>query len=310
MTTPRKVKNANYQDSFEELYMRYDYLKRIESIDENQLKKHALVITKTSRLMYDKYQHTFNKISFYYDDIYSITSIYATIFFGLYSYDKDPKQISSFRESYFTKNGIYPTQEMIDKRERNLLISFLRQKLMTCNEFCTRKARNVVVNKEEDCYFIQINPQAKPHPKHYNVEFFEQPNYFGYRALTPEEMEVVNMEMKLNKTSGNPMFNGAQVVVIKKPSCSVFPLAVFKSSTDGDSGEDISSLFIPNEIHSSLNQLEDDSENYHLEKYKYDFNSMSSDDKKELLKSFILTNKSDLNYKSEVKTARSMLKTL
>lgn len=293
---------ANYKDSFEDLYLRHDYLRRITDIDEQALEKYNLIVLQTAKIMYSKMRLTFNKVGFYYDDIVSITRVYTAIFVGLHTFEKEPDKLTKFKLEYFDKHSTIPTPEVIAKRERNNLISFLRQKLQTCALSCKRKARNIVGMRETKILFA-YTANSTPTNKE---AIMAEPELFGYRKIYKEEEVEIRKRFKATKILTDKL--GFQVIEIEVPS-SLPSSIIYDGSEDGFESDftltaDKIEALTSESTEEFLIEIED---THLLERYKTRFAGMSLETRHALLTKFVTENKSNPLLRNEVKVARRLI---
>ena len=93
----------NYEDHFEDLYLRHEYIKKCKKLNGNFVEEYAPIVNTTARLMYDKLYPNFNKVGFDLDDIISITNMYMLCYMGLYSLRFNKKA----RDKYILKYKKY-----------------------------------------------------------------------------------------------------------------------------------------------------------------------------------------------------------
>lgn len=299
-----KKELINYKDSFESLYLRHDYLKRIKEFDESELKQYEVIVKATSALMYEKYKITYNKASFYYDDIVNIGRVYLYAYLGLYSLKSNPTKLADFKEEFKKRKGMSPTEDEVVRYERNNIINFLRQKFSVCSISCDRKSRNIVVGKSETKAFAFTDNSIPAS----NDLIIEDPKLFGYRVVKKEEMKEIK---KIRKNSKQEMKDKSGFKVFEIEMLSQIPISLDAKIKTEDGSElyisdNIDIGFTPS-VESSFMAMEDDMAlTSHLVRYE----SMNTSKKKDLLRNFINHNSNQRYFKNEIKIAKKLLKNL
>ena len=292
-------KQANYQDKFEELYLRYDYLRRVKPYKEGMLEKYENVVKGTAAISYEKYRMTFNKVGFFYEDIANITRVYLHGFLGVYGFEVNPESLEKFNIYFMESKGKLPTEQEIFHKQRNNIINFLKQRLQACSVFCERKSRNIVGSKGHKVYFAHTS-RSIPAGNDMIIESFRD---LGYRPVTDQEFSQAKKLSKLKGLKRITDSNGFQIVSID-----------MYSSIPSNFLWDIDSEFALEEVHHSMItpsaesitlQMEEDVE---LSFNKNSFNGMNKKEQKNLLREFIKNNNENSLLKKDISLARKMLK--
>ena len=300
-------KKANYQDSFEDLYLKHDYLTRVKEYS-TPIKNYENLVKITSTLMYERHKMVFYKVGFAIDDIVNISWAYMHSFLGIYSFETNPESLDKFKAAFQKSKGRLPTDEEITHKERNNIINFLRQKLQTCAIFCERKSRNIVASKGDVEYFALTQRSI---PISYNL-LLEDYDFYGYRKVSESEYRTAKAEASKLKTKEIKDSYGFKIISVN--TYSEIPISLFTTNFDGpDSAasrkevmEVIHSAFSPS-VEEFVLELEDD---IYLSKHEKDFESMESKKKKSMLKKFISDNSNNPRLKKEIRTARKILEQL
>lgn len=296
-------KLANYKDSFEDLYLRHDYLRKIEEHDLVGLEKYEKIAKVTARIMYNKQRMTYEKVSFYYEDILNITRVYLAAFLGTYSFAKQENKLVEYKDKFYITHGKYPTQEEIDRKERNNLINFLRQRLQTCSVFCERKSRNIVVARGERVFFA-YTALAVPAS---DDAILENPELFGYRRLSSKEVATLDKK-KLNDAIDSKGFR-----IISVESHSQLPIPLFVRDFDNNdyvNGDSFSEIAHDRLTQSTEDEVLEVEEDIQASALREKFNNYSEKQKKQMLTNFIKQNKESDRLSTELTAARKILKNL
>lgn len=294
-------KQANYKDSFEDIYLRHDYLKKTNPDSYTDMKKYEKICKATAKIMYEKHRMRFNKVSFYYEDILNITRVYSYSFLNVYSFSNDIEGLEKFKSKFLQKQGKLPSKEEVEKRERNNLINFLRQRLSACSIVCERKSKDIVASKAKKVYFAYT---ANSVPASYDL-ILEDHKLFGYRLVTDEEMAVIlkNNKGNLVDNKGFPVF---EVESHSQIPVSFFTKVVYRDSSEGELIEvnhDRVSLSAEDRVLEMEEEIE-------LANLKNRFDKLNQVQKRNRLKNFIKNNSKDSRFQEEIDSARKMLKQL
>ena len=292
------MKKYGYKDDFEMLCLRHEYITRIDLIDEKWIDEFAPIVHSTSRIMFEKLRPNFEKVGFDLEDIISITNVYMVSYMSIYSIfrKKNKEKKDVFIQKYIDKYGKTPNKEIIYRKDKNNLISFLRQRLHHCSTICSRKARNIVADKDVNGFFAETENTIKTSP---DVIIKEYKKY-NYRKITRKEFLEAKKIAKDNNSKQLYDKNGfiiIEVEIFSKPISQKDYRIIF----DGNRGA------YHNSPESTLiNRLED----VELESFKNRFNNLDKKQRRNVLKNFINNNKDLKNVSKEVSLARKMLKNI
>lgn len=291
------AKKYNYQDNFEMLMLRHDYMKRVKDPDPRWIKEFEPIVAKTSWIMFDKHRPNFTKMGYEIEDIMSVANCYMIAYMSLYSIRNNKEILYRVRRGYKKRFGQYPDQEYIDKKEKINMISFLRQRLQHAAVICGRKIRNITVDNEKVAAYAYTKDTVKVS----DYLIYNEGDKYGYRKLTKAELKDIEKEAKENKTSELYDKDGFPVVKVFIPN-------------EGISVDDYEDLFIHskddlyhNDPEESITKMVD---TFNLEGYRQEYNGMKPEDQKELLNMFIDRYKGNKRYRVELKEARRKLKNM
>jgi hypothetical protein len=287
-----------FNSDFEAVYLRHDYLKRIDpsKVDMKEYNKFLKISTITGKMMYEKYKFNFNKVSFSEDDVVCVANVYLYSYLGLYSIRSNPgtKTNKCYLDNYRQKYGRYPSEEEIEHRERNTLINFLRQKLQHYSTLCSRKARNIVIGKDIRIAVAETKDSQNVSQGALHSEYKK----FGYRKITAKELKEAKQIAMENKAENLFDKFGYKIIEIDMPY-------------DGITLDDFNQIFYSNKMDEYTNSPEqllcNLEEEVETSSFKQKFDSLSKNRKRRLLLHFINKNKNDPEYKKELTTARKML---
>jgi len=290
-------KRASYKEDFEAIYLRHDYLRKVDTFDSKWIQKHQGVIKVTANKMFEKLSPNFDLVGFDLDDIISITGAYTLSFMGLYSFETNQELKDRFIDKYFKRNGRNPSEEELERIDRNNLIDFLRQKIQYCSAICERKSRNIKVGRERNGIFAETSNSKK------STDELIMDNYkeFGYRKVSAKEFE----ECKTNaKESGS-------MEIKDKNGFKIFKIQILSSGITSEDYAFVVENFYDNIYNNTPEDMfiayEDDKL---LESFKKTFESFTVSQKISKIKDFMNKNIRNPKLKKELSTARKLLKQL
>ena len=277
------------------LYLRHDYLNRIDSHDEQDVIKFRAIVNRTAKLMYDKYKFNFEKVGFDLDDIKVITNVYMLSYMGLYSLKNNESVRKKYTKRYLKKDKEFDQKEM-DRIERNNLINFLRQKLHHCSTVCNRKARNIRAGIDIKRAFAETESSQKS----CNEVILTDYKRLGYRKVTSKELKEAK---KRSKIAGiNDLFddNGFRIIEIE----------ILDPGIQRDDYEAIFESYGGAFYKTPAESMEIEEETRKIIGYRNTFEGLEVHDRKKILKDFIRVNYRNPKYREEVKEARNILKAI
>jgi len=289
------AKKYNYQDNFEMLMVRHEYLGKVDNPDPIWITKFASIVNRTAALMYEKLQPNFGKVGYDLEDVQAIANCYMVGYMGIYSLERNnanrKKAIDSFKRRFKRE----PTQRDIDKKERTNLIGFLRQKIQHSSVVCARKARNITVGCDKNTNFaftVDSQPASKEMIMKHGIEL-------GYRPINKTELKDIKLKAKQSKTK-------------KLTDEFGFGILQLQVLNIGIKEYDYKCLFIDEKqrlFHASPEDvLLNKAEVVQMSYFKEIFKKMDNKEKKSTLTSFIKMYRGNPEYKVELKTARKMLR--
>jgi hypothetical protein len=295
-----KKKQSDFKDSFEKLYLRHDYLSKINNFDGNDLKQYEPIVKSTALHMYNKFKVTYNKVGFAYEDIVSISRVYLYCYLGLYGFKNNPKEFDKFKQGFIDRKNIEPTDIDMVRGERNLIINFIRQKLNTCSTFCERKSRNIVIGKNEKKVFAHTSSSVPASDDLIMADYAT----FGYRVVTKKEHSSIIKSCKGSFLQDKDGFKVFQIDILSQIPLSFNGII---SENEETSLDDFLHDFSTNSVENQIITFEEDVE---FDVYKMNFENLETSKRKLLLNKFIKTNNNNKHLKEELYTARKMLKNM
>jgi hypothetical protein len=308
------TRQMSYDDDFEMLTLRHEYLKKIKDPESINIKPFKYLAKSTARIMYEKCQANFQKVGFDVSDIESISNVYLFAYLGVYSFEVNPASKDRFIQSFLDKTGKEPNEKDIEKAEKNTIINFLRQKLHHCSKVCERKSRNIVGARSVKYVFAYTKDSKPSHPSNIVQDYKKH----GYRKVTHKELVEAKENSKKNSTQDLTDKDGFKIVEIQDYSMNMCSFKDMEAEDGYGLGWE---EFVQKEpmvgyyMEECAEYLSDPEEN--LIKRQDEILSMSDKDffsnleekqKRSMLRKFIASNKDNTRLSEELKTARSFLK--
>lgn len=291
------TKRYTYQDNFEMLIVRHDYLKRTENIEPTWLSKFEPIVKTTASIMFEKLRPNFAKVGYDLDDVVAITNCYMVSYMSLYSLERNQDARTRINTSYKKRFNRMPTENEINRKEKINMMSFLRQRIQHASVLCARKARNITVDHDRRATYA-FTANSEPASEEL---IYKEGVKLGYRKVTKAELKEIKKAAKLSKSKELYDENGYGVLEIELLS-------------EGISEKDYRNLFINSnddiyhlDPEKSLKNAQDEVD---MALMIEEFFDMTSKQKKSCLKDFIKRYKDNKNYNVELSEARKMLKTL
>jgi hypothetical protein len=288
-----KKKRLNFNDDFELLYLRHEYIERAKKLgkdlDPSLVKKYAGIVHTTAKIMYAKLRPNFQKVGFDEEDFVAITNMYMLSYMALYSIQTNQEEMDDLLRK---KKGKLSESEIL-RIDRNRLINFLRQRLYHCSTLFARKARNITVGEDKRGFYAATE-KSKDVPKDLLLKNYKK---FGYRKLTLKEFKEAQRIAKENGTPNLVDKNGFEVfkVEVLNQGLSEYDFQLLSQNDKG-------AFYNPPDV--ILQNTEDE---IALEAFRIRFQNLDQAGKRELLTTFIETNDGDKSLKDEVRLAKRLL---
>lgn len=305
------MKEYNFKDNFEMVYLRHEYLSKIPNPDSIDIEKFKDMALATGAIMYRKFSNIFRRVGFDEDDVKSVAKVYLLAFMGLYSFDSNEKTLNRFKEQYRLKNdGNEPSEEELTRVDRNNLITFLRQKLAHCAVVCERKSRNIIANKDISGAFAYTTDSKPASPE----EILKDYKKYSYRKVTKKELKEIKLQAKKDSVKELSDKNGFGIIEvnIKAPDFGLinefdteadFTYTTSTNSRYGKLYGENKNVF-NNSPEESYMHIESD---VALKGFRKDFFNLTHKEKCRKLDFFIRKHKGDKKYKEELKLAKKFL---
>ena len=290
----RAMKKYNFRDNFEMVYLRHEYLRKIDNPSSINIEPYKALIDLTARSIYRKFKSQFEPIGFDEDDLISIASVYLTSYLGLYGFKAKPEYLHNYVAHYVEKHGVKPSKAEVKRIERNQIINFLRQKLRHCATVCARKTRNIVVGRDIKVAFAET-ANSKKVCEDLLLDDYKK---HGHRKVTKTELKEI--KENTNNSLDGTLYdrNGFRIIEVERSNTGI------TTSDYRDILDNYTGMF-----YSTPDELLDDKEtDMELSKNKDIFDNMDKKKRKKMIAKFIRTNKGKKHLKTELKQARLLLK--
>jgi len=292
-----KKKRLGFQDDFELLMVRHEYISKVKNPDPAWVKKWEPIVNTTAMLMYNKLKPNFAKVGYELDDVVSITNCYMIGYMGLYSLERNEKARTKIIDSFNSRLKRDPTDAELLRKERTNLISFLRQRLQHASLLCSRKARSITVGNDKRAIYAFTKDSV---PASQEL-IYEKGKKLGYRKVTKNELKEIKLEARVNRTKELKDKDG-------------FPIIQVELLNDGITEYDYRGLFISDQEDFYHKNPEEailiEEKNRDLSLIMKEYGDLDEGEKKNTLKKFINVYKGNKKYKEEIATAREMLKAM
>jgi len=270
----------NFNDHFEMLYLRHDYVKRCKNINKMDIRPFNGVIQKTAKMFFYRNERLLTEVGMSVEDVASVTSLYAAVFLDLYSMENNKEK----KEAFLNKNK---TEVLV--KDKSNMVNFLRQKLTHFITVCQRKSRNITGVRTDTTAFAATKNSV---PGDY-VEIKNNHKALGYRKVGREEFKNIKKNSPLNNLVDD---SGFEVVVNtrQKEKLGTHDYRLITSYNSNNRTPEDSVILAEEEAKIGM----DMSRFQHLDTKK----------KKNILRNFINKQSDNSQYKEEVATAKKMLK--
>ncbi len=287
-----KKKRLNFNDDFELLYLRHEYIERAKKLgkelDPSLVKRYAGIVHTTAKIMFSKLKPNFQKVGFDEEDFVAITNMYMLSYMALYSIQTNPEEM----DNIIAKKGQLSESEIL-RIDRNRLINFLRQRLYHCSTLFARKARNITVGEDKRGFFAETE-KSQEVPGDLLLKGYKK---FGYRKLTLKEFKEAQRAAKEQGSQELKDKNGFKVIKVEQlnQGLSEYDFQLLSQNEKG-------AFYNPPDV-----ILQNNEDEIAMEAFKIKFQNLDQDGKRELLITFIENNSGDKSLKDEVKLAKKLL---
>jgi hypothetical protein len=289
-----KKKRLNFKDDFEMIYLRHDYIEKINKqglkMDSALVQKYAGVVHTTAKMMFYKLKPNFEKVGFQLEDFVTITNMYMLTYMALYSVQTNEKELNALVKY----KGRPLTEEEIVATDRNRLINFLRQKLTYCSTLFARKARNITVGVDKRGFFAKTDHSVEVAKS----DVVGNHKEYGYRKVTAKEYKAAKQRKEaLNKDQIQDK-NGFEIFRVEKLNNGLSHYD-YAAIMEGNKGE---------YYHSPETALQISEENEAMDSFRASFQLKKKKDRRRILNKFIDKNKDNPHMTEELSLARKMLR--
>ena len=287
----------NTKESFELCYLRHQYFRRV---NYNPTEKDMQPYTSIAALLANKTFFTYRSllllVGLEKEDVVNIANVHLVSFLGLFSLEKMPEKYNEFVNVFQKYADHKPKKsDILNKNQANFTL-FLKQRMEDLVRVCQQKARNIKGIPAEG-FFYYCGPTLPPKRTEELIKNYER---LGFRKLDSSVFKSIKKKAGIFDDS-TFLFGDTYYITV--------PIQK-KSLTEEDfNGADISPRdtlhnMNPEEIYFSL-------EDTHMwEQRQETFDNKTSGAKANIIRRFIKKNKSNTNFREEIKVARKLLKEL
>lgn len=265
----------NHKESFELCYLRHQYLKKVKySPKKEELDNYTKIVDNFSRNTFYVYKNLFLLVGLDLEDVVNISQIHLISFLGLFALERDVAKLNEFKQKFKGLNSIKCTKEDILNKNKANFTCFLKQRLEDVVRVCRQKAKNVKGLLAEE--FSVFRGTKKP-PSDIEDLFLNHKKY-GYNPVGTSVFKTIKKRMVSKQDGPVYLHNNVWYVCVplRKKKLELIDFAC----NNVDPYSNIHNM-TPEEVlemkESSSTYEEDDS----------DLKSMSSYDKKRIIKNFI-----------------------
>jgi hypothetical protein len=230
------------------------------------------------------------------EDVLNNGQVQLISFLGLFALEKNPEKLADFERNYKSRNSILCSKEnILDKNKANFTC-FLKQRLEDMVRVCRQKAKNIrgVVAEE----FLVFKGSQKP-PKDIE-DLLDNYEKHGYSPLTTSSFKTIKKRM--SRKQEGPVYLDNNIWYVCVPiRKKVLSLADF-TCNNYDPYDNLHNM-TPEEVL-------DRSEANDWDGKWLKFNTISNNERKDMIKTFINNNQGNPTFKEEIKTARRFLEAL
>lgn len=291
------AKKVNTKDDFELCYLRHQYLRKLDTNPtKEEFQPFSTVINKTASKTYAIYRKLFFSVGFEYQDIVRVCESHLTAYLGLNKIELDNKKFNVFVEKFVERNKFHPTDEdILDKNKANFTLE-LKQRMEDLVRISRQKVRNVRgVPMQKFAYF-----SSKELPQLTSMEILKNYRKYGIKKLDSAIFRSIKKKAKpLNQDKF--FFGGLWLFSIPTEYSD---LSLNDMVAAGLDPRTESHHRNPEEL--IIMSEQKDMMKHELRKFTK-YKKIATKEKVDMLRSFVELKKDDLRYKSEVRTAISIL---
>jgi hypothetical protein len=285
---------VDYKEEFELVLMRWRYLLKSPNPPSEVFKEYSKTLNSVSKRMWYSFKYAFSVAGYDYNDVRALADVYLVAYYGIFSLRNNPDELKRFKETYKRKNKVEtdPTDEEVTKKDHNNFVSFLTQRLEEAGKICSQKNRNI---RGTDGYREAFIGDAEVQVS--DEVLRSHPETFGYRKLKKKELDAYSaiLGAKARGTFRTPDDKVVRVVEMG-------PKALRE--------EDLQEVYSPDSAFTMnplrfMEAIEEEQADLEL---RNRFEALEADERTQLLKSFIASNKNNPKLAEEIKAAKKMVR--
>ena len=284
----------NCREAFESCYMRHQYLRRVEKQPtKEEMAPYYSIVENFTRNTFYVYKNLFLMVGLDLEDVFNNGQVQLVSFLGLFALERNPKKLADFKRLFKGRNSIKCTEnDILDKNKANFTC-FLKQRLDDMVRVCKQKAKNIkgVVAEE----FVVFRGTKTP-PKDIE-DLLENHEKYDFSPMTTTAFKTVKKRMK-NRQEGPVYLDGKTWYVCVPVRKKMLNLIDF--TCNNYNPYDNLHNMTPEEVFEKAEGSDWDGKWLR-------FNTISNDERVEIVKNFVVNNQGNPRLKEELKTAKRFL---
>lgn len=290
-------KRISHKEEFELCYIRHKYLRKIRhNPTVEEMAPYNKIVENFAKNTFNVYKNLFLLVGLDQDDIINVAQIQLVSFLGLFAIERNIKKLADFKRSFRSHNSIICTKNDLLNKNKSSFTCFLKQRLEDVVRVCRQKAKNIKgVQAEEFLVF-----QGSKKPPNDLEDLLENHSKYGYRPINIPSFKLIRKKIGRNQEGPVYLQNGTWYVCIPLRKKS---LSLTDFSCNNYNPYDNIHYKSPEEIF----EIRQES---NWESKWIQFNSISDNERIEVIKTFIEKNKDKTIFKKEVKFAHKVLESL
>jgi hypothetical protein len=288
-------KRIDYNEDLELVLFRWRYLLKSPNPKEEAFVQYRDIIKIITNKVWRKFSYTFSVTGYALEDIISLSNIYLIGFLGNFSLEAENK-VEKYRELFLLKNNREPEAKDYLTKNKSIFTNFLIQRLEEAAKVCSQKNRNIRgTTNTYEAYIGDSDPNVS------EDKIKDHPQKYGLNKLSMKDLNNILKDYPEN--DGYSSFYTKEGKFIKIISAG--PQSLKENDYQVISFREGQAYYKDPE--SNLLSKEEDER---IENLYKSFDNAEIKYKIEKLSYFIMQNKNNIKMKDEVKTARTLLRTL
>ena len=313
------TKKIRTSEDFELCFLRHQYFRRVKyNPTEAEMQPYMYIVLNLTKNTFFTYVNLFKSVGLELDDVVNIGRVHLVSFLGLYSLENNEKKKKELTLKYLVDKEREPTEAELSQKDRANFTCFFKQRMEDVVRVCRQKSRNVSGKVVEE---YQVFCSANKPPR-YPQKLVREYQELGYKKIDFYVFKSVRKKADVEHDALMFEFGGLWYVAIAVEQHGLEIEDVVGSEANPYTNEHNGT---PDELYAELpikgipwsaalnngdeifEMTKEEKENDH---YKHLFEERSDNRKRAVLHKFIAKNKNLVQYREEVLTARSILRTL